>query len=577
MIKINTDKKAKKSSIKQQWTKSMMGLIICIYLFLGGAAFWGIGKITNALVLNAGPAISHIISTELEGRDLNEIVAGGESNKLYGEVKNVLNTLQTKGANIFNNIYIASDYLNGNWEYIIHNSGDKEWKLGDDVQSKFYTENYHKAINQNKTIVDSEDNSSVSIFMPIRMKGDQKVILGIDFNLNTIKKAQMMGLGALLLILLINIFIIRIIVGRIATKQTRSITQLVDKMKEMASLEGDLTKRIEIIRNDEIGELAFYTNQMLDTIQETLKTVDELSRELDRTTDNVANSFNRTKDGFGVMKQSVKSISERIENQSEELTETSHGVSQINNAINTIAENSQTVTTQAISTSDNALEGNKVMEKLEGSSKEITEVVNKTSHLVKYLGEKSKEINGIADAIGAIAAQTNLLALNASIEAARAGEQGRGFAVVAEEVRKLAEESASSAKTIFSLIAEVSTGIEDAVKSMDLVNKSNDEQNKYVENVILKFNHIATAINEVSQNVEQVSASTEEMSSNINVITTRFENLANVSEENSRTAEEVSLFIDNQSGVIDDLSNEIKELNNKSNELKLKLSKLKLE
>ncbi|MBU5484770.1 methyl-accepting chemotaxis protein [Clostridium sp. MSJ-11] len=573
MIKIDK----KKSSLRKQWTKSIMIIIVGIYLLVIMGGYLAVKAVTKTIVLKGGPALAHIITSELEGKDINELISKGEGSETYKKIDEALDDLQAGGAGIFSKIYVASNQDNSQWKYLIGRDTTKRFNNGDSVDDEYHIENFEEALKKNTIIWDDGKTSEPSIFMPVTMKGGEKLILGVDFDLQSLARIQLIGLGILLVFLFVNLLVMRFIVGGITRKQIKSITELVEKMKEMASLEGDLTKRIEIDRNDEIGELALYTNKMLDTIQDTLRTVSELSNELKTTTEDVTDSFSRTVEGYGVMKKSVRSISERIENQSEELSETSYGVTQINNAINIIADNSQVVTEQAISTSDNAFEGNKVMEKLDEGSKEITSVVNKTSDLVKHLGEKSKEINGIADTIGAIAAQTNLLALNASIEAARAGEQGKGFAVVAEEVRKLAEESSKSAKTIFSLIEEVSKGIEDAVNSMELVNKSNGEQNKFVEDVILKFTHIADAINEVSQNVEEVSASTEEMSSNISVITEKFENLANVSEENSRTAEEVSLFIDNQSMVIDDLSNTINNLNSKSDELKVRLTKLKLD
>ncbi|WP_315116338.1 methyl-accepting chemotaxis protein [uncultured Clostridium sp.] len=573
MIKIDK----KKSSLKKQWTKNIMAIIIGIYLLIILGGYFAVKAVTKTIVLKGGPALAHIVTSELEGKDIDELISKGESSEVYKKVDKALENLQARGADIFRKIYIVSNQDNNQWKYLIGRTTTEKFNNGDSVDNEYYIENFEEALEKDTAIWDKDKTAEASIFMPVTMKGGEKLILGVDLNLQSLARMQLIGLGILLAFLFINLLVMRFIVGGITRKQTKSITELLKKMKEMASLEGDLTKRIEIDRNDEIGELALYTNKMLDTIQDTLKTVSELSNELKTTTEDVTDSFSRTVEDYGVMKKSVKSISERIENQSEELSETSYGVAQINNAINIIADNSQAVTEQAVSTSDNAFEGNKVMEKLDESSKEITFVVNKTSDLVRHLGEKSKEINGIADTIGAIAAQTNLLALNASIEAARAGEQGKGFAVVAEEVRKLAEESSKSAKTIFSLIEEVSRGIDDAVSSMELVNKSNGEQNKFVENVILKFTHIADAINEVSQNVEEVSASTEEMSSNINVITEKFENLANVSEENSRTAEEVSSFIDNQAMVIDDLSKTINNLNSKSDELEVKLTKLKLE
>lgn len=578
MIKIKDKVKLKKkTTIRKEWNKRIMGLIAGIYILVGVGAYVVIRNSTKNILLNAGPVFSYIISNELEGKNLNEIINEGENNAIYKKVDKITTSLQSRGKDIFNSIYLINKNPNGEWKYIIDRSQSDNKKLGDTFSTEYSADELKEAEVNNKAAIKDKNGSELSVFIPINMDGNSKVILGMDFNLNTIKRIELIGLAGLIALLLISMLIIRLIVGAITKKQTHSITVLVDKMKEMANLEGDLTKRIEIESNDEIGELALYTNKMLDTIQNTLKQVNSLSIQLNNTTEDFTNAFSKTVEEFGVMNTGVKNISGRIESQTEELAETSERVIQINNVINGIADNSQKVTEQAATTSENAVEGNKVMDKLEEHSKEIASVVNNTSELVKNLGDKSEEINGIADTIGSIASQTNLLALNASIEAARAGEHGKGFAVVAEEVRKLAEESSESAKNIFALIQEVRQGIENAAASMEHVSGKTSEQSEFVKEVTAKFNDIVYSINNVSENVEEVSASTEEMSSNINMITAKFEDLTSISEENNSSTGEISSYIESQSNTIKNLSSMIKELNSKSSELADKLLKMKLD
>ncbi|KAJ53917.1 methyl-accepting chemotaxis protein [Clostridium tetanomorphum] len=565
-----------RTTIRTQWNKSIMMLAVGIFIVVGGGAYLAVKTITRDIISKAEPMFSYIISNELNERNINDLINDKENSEPYKKIDNALTALQNKGSEIFNKIYVIKKNGNEGWNYIIEKSKENNKKFGEAFDSTYNEGEINEALNNNKLAVGDKKDSEVSVFIPIKIKNGMDIILGIDFNLQAIKRIQFISLAILIGLMMLSLFIIRFIVGVITKKQTKSITVLVDKMKEMADLQGDLTKRIEIDSNDEIGELAFYTNKMLDTIQVTLKQVNDLSQNLNRTTEDFTNSFNRTTEEFKIMNDAVQHISERIESQTEEIAKTSESVVQINNAIGGIADSSQQVTEQAITTSNNAMEGNRVMEKLEEHSKEIFSVVDKTSKLVKQLGDKSQEINGIADAIGAIASQTNLLALNASIEAARAGEQGKGFAVVAEEVRKLAEESAKSAESIFALIQEVREGIENAAVSMEHVSEKTSEQSQFVEQVTAKFNDIVSSINNVSESVEEVSASTEEMSSNINMITSKFENLASISEENSSATEEIASSIENQSTTIKSLSDLIKDLNGKSSELMNKLLNMKL-
>ena len=135
--------------------------------------------------------------------------------------------------------------------------------------------------------------------------------------------------------------------------------------------------------------------------------------------------------------------------------------------IQQVAVNANAVSGMADKTTNAASQGDKAVDAAINQMKNIERSVSSSAQVVAKLGERSKEIGQIVDAISGIAGQTNLLALNAAIEAARAGEQGRGFAVVAEEVRKLAEQSQEAAKQIANLISEIQTETDSAVVAMD--------------------------------------------------------------------------------------------------------------
>ena len=357
---------------------------------------------------------------------------------------------------------------------------------------------------------------------------------------------------------------------------TKSINILVEKMKDMSNLEGDLTKRIEIDSNDEIGELAGSTNKMLDTFQELLVHISKTSNKIYQVEEKFTEAFHKNVQGFKEMNIMTGSIASRIDKQTEELNSAASNIHYINEAVAEVATNSQMVTEQAMAAKDNASEGNKTMMDLASKSKEIVEEVGNTSQLVKELDEKSVAINGIVDAITAISEQTNLLALNASIEAARAGEQGRGFAVVADEVRKLAEASSKAAEEISDLIKEVQKGIAAAGGSMEGVAYRVKEVYSYVETATNKFYTIATSISKVSQKVEEVSSATEEMSANASTINNQIETLVNISEENNQTTESVAASIQYQVNEVTNLQLVLKELDDSTLELMKRLSKLKL-
>ena len=574
--------KKKKNSISGKLSKRIMILIISIFLIIAIATYLLLQSAISKIVVALGPAVTTTITNGLEKVDYDKLLSEKENSEVYKELNDGITFLSDKGKNFIQEISIVTLDKDKKWTYIVDKSVENPAKFGDVFEDNPNKEIVEEALNTGKSTISDvqrdviDRTSSVSTYIPIKTQKGMNTLVVLKIKLDAILKMQLLILLGVIILSIIVLSIIKLMVNKITQRHTKSINILVEKMQDMSNLEGDLTKRIQIDSNDEIGELAEYTNKMLDTFQELLVHVSKTSNKIYEIKGKFTDAFDRNVEGFKEMNMLTGNIASKIDQQTEELNSSASNIHYINDVVAQIANNSQMVTEQAIEAKENASEGNATMMELASQSKEIVEEVGNTSQLVKELDKKSEAINGIVDAITAISEQTNLLALNASIEAARAGEQGRGFAVVADEVRKLAEKSSKSAEEISELIKQVQRGISAAGGSMEGVAHRVKEVYSYVGIAASKFDKIASSISTVSQKVEEVSSATEEMSANTATINNQIEKLSNISKENNQATESVASSIENQVSEVTNLKLVLNELDNSTLELMKRLSKLKL-
>jgi methyl-accepting chemotaxis protein len=200
------------------------------------------------------------------------------------------------------------------------------------------------------------------------------------------------------------------------------------------------------------------------------------------------------------------------------------------------------------------------LDALAGVRRELEE----SARRVRRMGEHSQRIAEMAEAISGIADQTNLLALNAAIEAARAGEHGRGFAVVAEEVRKLAEGSARSAKEVAELVAGIREAVDEAVGAMERLTRR-------VEGELVR------AVEQVSAVADRHAELTRQMAASAADVRRAMENMASVTQQNSAAAQQVSASAEEVAAQIGEVSGSALELRRAAGELQQAVAAFRVE
>jgi len=311
-----------------------------------------------------------------------------------------------------------------------------------------------------------------------------------------VTQASSTALNVGMIVALVTITVLLAVAFSITILITTNIGNVVESLKDIARGEGDLTRRIRLMSNDEIGELVEWFNIFVEKLQHTIKDVVESIAPLTK----VSGELNQ-----------LTSVTERMSTDQVSTTNAvTHAIQEMFVSLNENAVNASAAATFTSEAEDEAKSGRAIVMNTVTTINELAADVEKAGIAIRQLEADTANVGSILDVIQGIAGQTNLLALNAAIEAARAGEHGRGFAVVADEVRTLASRTQSSTQEIQNVIEQLQRTARTISEVMVKGEQRAKESTRRAADTGHTLDTITSKVENISTMTMQIAAATEE-------------------------------------------------------------------
>lgn len=319
----------------------------------------------------------------------------------------------------------------------------------------------------------------------------------------------------------------------IGNRISHPLEEVVDALNDIASGEGDLTRRLKSNGDDEVGRLSRAFNQFVGQIQDVVSQVGGTSQHVFELADR--------------LKTASGQFIDQMQGHRRETEQVVTAVTEMSSTAQEVASSAANAATATSAASHEAADARGVVATATRSINDLVGEVDQASQVIGQLEQETSKIGSVVEVIRGIAEQTNLLALNAAIEAARAGEQGRGFAVVADEVRSLAGRTQQSTLEINSMLQRLQAGVAQAVQVMDTSQERSQQTVQETSKIAHSLDGVATAvdtINEMNLQIataaEEQNAVSEEINRNLVAIQHIVEQLALAAEDSERSTRDLA-------------------------------------
>lgn len=348
----------------------------------------------------------------------------------------------------------------------------------------------------------------------VNLDGIEAQVAEVEASVKERMQGMILSIVAITFVVLLVIAVIGMLV---ANTILRPLHLMKANLDDIAAGEGDLTHRLAITSQDELGDLARSFNRFVDKIHAMVRQITDMTFQLTTLVGQVSDQAHRSE--------------QAMERQRHETDQVATAINEMSSAAQEVARSAQGASVAAQKTDE---EGQVAKRVVDGSIQQIHALVSDIRSSGSSLDSLQQDVTSIVSVLGvirSIADQTNLLALNAAIEAARAGEAGRGFAVVADEVRALASRTQQSTQEIQGMIDRLQQGTDEAVQAMRRSSEAGVGTSEQANQAGESLDAMAQLIGTINSMNAQIASAAEEQTA--------------VAEEINRSVHQIAVAVDN--------------------------------